>query len=182
MPFLALLFVVLCTVVSVLELYWSRKYRFEEKIWICLVFELLCAVHGNSHLSPGGFETAVTFINGFKIIDERDDLHEEQSSAGTLAETCPHLSGAWGNITWKGAKVLLFWLFILHFHVPLFLLAEGAYKYSVSAVLPSRLLKSSHLVKSINLNCIRLNKCNKIPGLMLPVIRNYLSLLPWRDG
>lgn len=34
------------------------------------------------------------FINGFKIIDERGDLHEEQSSAQTLAETYPHLSGA----------------------------------------------------------------------------------------
>lgn len=37
---------------------------------ICLVFEHLCAVHGNSHLSPRGFETAVMFINGFKIIYE----------------------------------------------------------------------------------------------------------------
>ena len=41
---------------------------------------------------------AVMFINGFKIIDERDDLHEEQSSAEILAETYPHLPGAWGNI------------------------------------------------------------------------------------
>lgn len=66
---------------------------------MCLVFELLCAVHGNSHLSLGGFETAVRFIDGSKITDERDDLHEEQSSAETLAETSPHLSGARGNRT-----------------------------------------------------------------------------------
>lgn len=33
----------------------------------------------------------VVFINGFKIIDERSDLHGEQSSAETLAETYPHL-------------------------------------------------------------------------------------------
>lgn len=63
------------------------------------MFEYLCAVHGNSHLPPCGFETAALFINAFKIIDERGDLHEEQSSAQTLAETCPHLSGAWGNKT-----------------------------------------------------------------------------------
>lgn len=58
------------------------------------MFEHLCAVHGNSHLSPHGFETVVMFINDFKIIDERDDLHEEQSSAETLGDPYPHLSGA----------------------------------------------------------------------------------------
>lgn len=63
------------------------------------MFEYLCAVHGNSHLPTHGFETAVVFVNAFKIIDERGDLHEEQSSAQTLAEICPHFSGTWGNKT-----------------------------------------------------------------------------------
>lgn len=121
---------------------WSCKQRFEEKIWICLVCEHLSAVHGNSHLSPGGFETAVMFINGLKIIDERDYLHEEQSSAETLDETYPDLSGVWGKITWKGEDVLFF---SLCFHLPLFLLVEDAYKAS-----SCRLLKNNQLVKSIN--------------------------------
>lgn len=41
----------------------------------------------------------VMFVNGLKIIDERGDLHEEQSSAEAVAETYPHLSGAWGSLT-----------------------------------------------------------------------------------
>lgn len=77
---------------------------------------------------------AVVFINGFKIIDERGDLHGEQSSAETWAETYPHLL-VHGEIEHEKGKRFFVGFFSFHFHLSLFL----PMKYNCS--IPRMILK-----------------------------------------